>query len=356
MLFASAFMLTACENPNKTPANIKEKYEGIIRKYNNELVKLFGDSENGEGNTIVVKFNDPAIENKIYNNLGIDEISLRYRALDDIQSRILKYIFRYYEVWHQSFYDYASEYNQKDINKLYYKVADFEKSLARFNSAKLIFESEIDAIGNTSIVATTINKFTFEYNKLIEVSFDLIDYFKTLHVKYVAGEDTHSLNSAQRMLDEGYYNIAKYVYYENVLPLNYSTGSYGICDQVEIMKNKTSNYVLINDLSAPVRLLGDNITAELCETEFDDELTSKLANIVYTCTTFNQAFAVYLSKYHTFDNYTLLRVKLDLFNGMTLSEYVDSFSPMEKITYNFFKLFFNKTYVDYGYIFNELLN
>jgi len=356
MFFVSAFMLTACENPNKTPMNIKEKYNGIIRKYNTENTNLFGDSENIEGNTVVVKYNNPVIESKIYDSLDVDDVSLRYRALSEIQANMLKYIFRYYEVWHQPFYEYAGEYNQKEINKFYDKVLGFEKSLARFNNAKLVFESEIDAIGNTSIVATTINKFTFEYNKLIETSFSLIDYFKSLHVKYIAGEDNHSLNSVQRMLDEAYYNIAKYIYYENILPLNYSTGSYGICDQVELMKNKANSFVMINTLNAPLTLLGDNITAELCETEFNDVLTNKFANIVYTCASFNQEFTVYLENYNTFDNYTLLRVKLNLFAGMNLNDYVNGFSPMNKIIYNFSNMFFNKTFVNYSYIFNEMLN
>lgn len=355
LVFCFSLLLVACENPNKTPQDVKIRYEKLINTYSQNDTFLFGTKDSERGSTIVVQYNNPELASKIKSDFAYDNLHLRYRSLETIQANILKYTFRYFEVWKDSFYN-LENYNQKEINKLYKSIDVLDNHLNTFNQKKLEFERDFERLGDNVAMIQAVNKFTFEYNKLIEASFDFIDGFKSFHIKHIAPTDNHSLNSAQRILDEGYLMVAKYVYYENILPLNFYTGTFGICDQINIMHNNMSTYVITNALQLPVRVLGDYITAKLCETEIDDELTNKLTNILYTANSFKQAFEVYMSNYNLLDNATLLRVKLELVDGMTLNDYVNNLSTKKRICYNQRAVMLLDVFANYKQIINELLN
>lgn len=339
LIIISVPLFFACGgNPNKTILEVESRYQEMINKYKNENAYFFGEELQGLGKTIVIKYNDAELSNSITNGTGYNDLSLRLTALDDVQANLLKYVFRYYENWNESFFDNLAmyDYEQKELNELFAKMEELDNSLAAFKDKKTSFENEMVALILEGSKETVVSQFTYEYNKLIEKSIEFIEYFIDMHLKYMFNTttDISNINSGQRQLDEAYFSLAKFVYYANVNVYNYSTGENGICDMLELMKNRGSEHVYIDSLSAPIVNLGVNISLELSQTVFDDDLTNKLTNIKYTGDLFNQALASYLSLYNDLDQYSLLRVKLGLINGVSLESFVKNLNVDEKIAYD----------------------
>ena len=328
----------SCGNPNKNILEVETRYQQLINKYKTEEAYFFGEKADGFGKTIVLKYNDPALENSILNGTGSDDISLRLTALNLVQGNILKYIFRYYENWNESFYDNLSmfDFEQKELNELYAKMEKLDLDLEYFKSKKNEFENEMMSVSIPSLKATVISQFTFEYNKIIESSIDFVEYFKDMHLKYIfSGKtDISNINSASRQLDDAYFSLAKFIYYSNVFVYNYSTGENGICDMLELMENRGSEFIYLNYLQSPLGFIGENISVELSQTVFNDALNNKLTNIKYTGDLFNQSLESYLSLYSNLDQYSLLRVRLNLVDGVTLDSFVNNFAVDEKIAYD----------------------
>jgi len=338
LILSSISLFFACGNPNKTILEVETRYQEMINKYKNEDAYFFGEELDNFGKTIVIKYNDAELSNSILNGTGDSDLSLRLTALNNVQANLLKYIFRYYENWSESFFDNLSmyDYEQKELNELFAKMEKLDNSLNYFKTKKTTFENEMMAVALERSKETVVSQFTYEYNKLIESSIEFVEFFRNMHLKHIFSTttDISNINSGQRQLDEAYFSLAKFVYYSNVYAYNYSTGENGICDMLELMQNVGSEYVYIDSLLLPLTNLGANISIELSQTVFDDALTNKLINIKYTGDLFNQALDSYLSLYGDLDHYLLLRIKLGLINGVTLESYIKNLDVDEKIAYD----------------------
>ena len=338
LIVCSFPLLFACGNPNKATFEVEHRYQAMINKYKNEEAYFFGEEPYKEGKTIVIKYNDASISHRILNGSGSDDLSLMLSALGDVQANLLKYIFRYYENWNASFFENISmyDYEQKEINELYAKVENLDNALEVFKEKKKTFENEMIAVLLDGSKETVVSQFTYEYNKVIEKAIDFVEYFRDLHVKYIFSTTTNisNINAGQRQLDDAYLSLAKYVYYTNVNIYNYSTGENGVCDMTELMRNRGSQHIYINDIDGSLSMLGTNISLELSQTVFNEDLTNKLVNIEYTGALFNQALDSYLSLYENLDQYLLLRVELGLIDGVSLEDFVKNLDVDEKIAYD----------------------
>lgn len=356
---SSLSLFIACGNPNKTIEQVQNRYQEMVNTYKTEKVEFFGDTSAKQSKTIVVKFNEPEVRGKIASSNN-DEVTLRFRALNDIQANLLKFIFRYYENWNESFYENLKsyDYEQKELNALFEKIENLDNALKNFQSIKDTFEADIIMLNVEGSEVAIINQFAYEYNKVIEKSIEFVDYFRSFHLKTIFGGDTKitNVNSGQRLLDEAYLNLAKYVYYSNVDVYNYSIGKNGICDQLDLMKNSASKFVFIDALQIRLSDLGSNITNELCQTIFDDTLTNKLDNIDYNSSLFKQSLNIYLSLQDNLDYYTLLRVELGLIEGISINDYVENFNIDESIAYQNRMYMVDFLYPEYINLINELLS
>mgnify|MGYP004669684239 CR=1 FL=1 len=360
LIICSAFCLfVACGNPNKTIEQVQNRYQEMVNTYKKENVEYFGDTSANLSKTIVIKFNEAEVRAKISSE-NSDDVSLRFRALNDIQANLLKYIFRYYENWNESFYNNLKnyDYEQKELNTLFEKIENLDKALATFKEIKNTFEADVVMLNVEGSEIAIVNQFVYQYNKVIEKSIDFVDYFRAFHLKTIFDGEAKitNVNSAQRLLDEAYLNLAKYIYYSNIDVYNYSIGNKGICDQLDLMKNKSNKFVFINSLSLGLSNLGANITNELCQTIFDDELTNKLSNIDSNSSLFKQSLNIYLSLKDELYYYTLLRVELGLIEGISINDYVANFGISESVAYQNRMYMVDFLYPEYLSLINELLN
>ena len=350
-----------------TDENGQKEVPGVALEinYKGELGKYL---PNNITNNIALKVSDP----KLYN---------RYYALGYIEQKLLDWTFNYYENWAANLYaseELIEDVEQDDIENLYTKLENLDEAIGDFAAEKSKAEDEINAI--TFDGAINLTSFTYYFNDLIEASFDFVNAFRDVHVKYIWNTYTFGDNNEQnkllldRMIDEAYLNIAQIIYLENVKVFEYSE-----CDLNALIEEIDSGGYsedIISPLLTKISSL-DNGKAALLDAdakmyESDDinllknykydaaldanvpeTYNDRLEDYVYYLKAFNQKVGIYKKVYADFDMYEYNQVRLGL-STIDIDTYVNSLDRVEKANLVLLQDFARETFANYIETFSKI--
>lgn len=258
----AVFCLVGCGKTDRTVAEIKTLYTDTVNSYEAVIpAKPYEPNNNTnysnwyfEGNLstetgivsnpkmYVIFDNQNGLNSAVKNDFGFlssdsqanmnANLKLRYNQLTTVYARTLTMAFNYYSNWSESFYSNidSKKPNKDDLTNLYEKLKAFQRELASFNTAKKNTEREITLFElDGALIASSIDKLNYNYNKLIQKTIDFVSYFKDLHVKYFYSDVTTIDGAyAKRVYDEGLLELANYIYYDylNSLTKNATTQIY----------------------------------------------------------------------------------------------------------------------------------
>ncbi len=339
-------------------------------EYKGELAEFLPDIASNSA----LKTSDP----KLYN---------RYYALIYIEQKLLDWTFNYYKNWAPNMY--ASEellkndLEQEDVDNLYSKLEKLDEAIEAFSAEKSKAEDEIDAISFDG--AINLTSFTYYYNDLIEASFDFVNTFRDMHVKYIWDTYTFGDNAEQnklllnRMIDEAYLNIAQIIYLENVKAFEYSE-----CDLnplLSLIDGGDYSQIIVSPLLTSVNKLANGKEAVLknrsgvvdfyraddivLKTDYKYDATSdkyvaetyndRLVDYIYYLKAFNQKVGIYKKVYSEFDVYEYNQVRLG-FSATDMDTYVNSLDRVERANMVLLQDFSNETFANYIENFVKIFN
>ena len=345
-------MFFACGNDDKDIQDVKTK---ITKDVKEEFSKYFTNSE--LPNTMQVNYsteqdgNGSSLSNEINSNIlsGKTDNQLRFIALNKVYQPLMNYIMNYYEKWNESLY--LQNVSKKDATSLYNALKKYEQALDDFDSSKSEFESSVKILNDVKLAPTfSITKFTYNYNKLVEAQIEFVGKFIDLHKQYVTYPTTLSEGNVERLVDEAYYNIACFVYYENVKVFEYNVGDNGICDLSNLMKeySKGSNeYVKLNFIQEKIKDLNSTLIDDISNPAASDYAIETLNNFIYSANVYNQRFEVYLSAYNNIDMYGLSNYRFNNVANANVNNFVSRFSVVEMAQYELLCNFSEEVFVDY---------
>lgn len=335
-------------------SDIKNEYVKLVEQYKAETSEydVFGESLNDTSKTLIINYKNADISNKINASSPSSEIDLRYSALSKINQRLLLYIFRYYEKWSANFYENAEgKLAKSELTNFYEKFLAMKNEINNFINSIDTFENEIILFGVNSPLKLTLTSYTYKYNMLIEKSLDFVKTFRDYHVKYVFTSNSANYNSAQRLIDEYYLNLAEIVYYENVKCFNYENGNSGTCDLLYVMsefKNNPANkFILFDEIQNPILSLKTSIAQNLANSEYKDGAEQIINNAIYFSNAFSQNLITYGLVYNDLDYFELTQYKFGVVSG-SLNSYLSRFNEKENSAYTIISTMLN--YVTPSYI------
>lgn len=351
--------LVSCDEEDVKPSDIKSNYSQMVSNYS----EFFGTTVNDNK---MVKISYPTdISTYVNQSLSACDSNVEYRyvALNLGLQNILNYVFNYYQNWSESFYSNITDvdYDQDKINKLSNLQTELNNQFKIFKESKIEFENEISVFEVATPHETTVKLFTYQYNILIEKSIDFVDYFIYLHTLYVAKENLVNYNSAQRMVDQTYFNLAKLTYMENIKPFNYVYGANGLCDLSDIIKeykNGENEYVLLDEIEDDVVIISSSLDVDLkSEVVAVRESAERIVStLIYYLNTYNQNFEVFENIYDDLDFYNLVQYRFDIITGSTLDDFISRYNASQSSSYYFEGLFIEFVLEDYISAFNTVIN
>lgn len=312
-------------------------------------------------------------DSKLYN---------RYYALVYIEQKLLDWTFNYYKNWSSNLYEneelLKNELEQEDIENLYTKLENLDKAIESFDYEKSKAEDEIDAISFDG--AINLTSFTYYYNDLIEATFDFVNAFRDVHVKYIWDTYTFGENAEQnkllleRLIDEAYLNMAQIIYLENVKSFEYSE-----CDLnslLELINGGSTSKNIISPLLTSVNTLENGKLAVLnaqgkmfeaddivlVEDYREDKVNGgfiaetyndRLEDYVYYLKAFNQKAGIYKKVYSEFDVYEYNQIRLGL-GRVDFNTYNNSLNRIERANLALLQDFVNETFDDYINAFSKV--
>lgn len=327
---------------DKNSVNIKDAYLSMTTQYVIEE-KNFFFSNSLKPNSIVIDYADNvdlAINSPDLSN----DVQKRYKALD-YQQKILNNIFDYYHNHQEEFYTKASSANKDDLNTLYNKVTNLKNKLKDFESH---FERFEDATTESpfAIMEYHITSYSFELNKIIDASFDFIDYFHELYVKYCI--EDYSIYNAKNIhvyVDKAYIDIARIVYMENIKSFNETVGSNGVCDMSTVV-GSDNEYNILNVLdnkgTVSVNVL-DNLGAD---NELGREVLQNLNEFTYIRDVFEQRLETYKTNYSKIDKKFVSQYKFDEMAEFDYDSYLKTLSASDRATLVMIDNFVSQNFVD----------
>ena len=294
--------------------------------------------------------NDINLSSRTYNG---------YYAIYKIQDSIAKGVFNYYNKYVGSFYNAIDKVkvSSSDIKEYNKRMDAWVTATGKFAAAKEVFVSRVKISGELSIHSFIFSEFSKSYNDYIESSIKLVDYFKDLQIKYLLQDKAYTdQDSAERIVDEMVFNIAKTLYYEDLKSFNYSD-----CDLGELA-NDIVSHTNANDLT--------NSYAKVLFTYLSkttSSITSSNGDRVFVCgsyassrifgtrkyafisaiNSFNKKFALYQSIYNDIDVYAYNRARSG-YGSVSVEDFINAQTAEMQAKYNFMQDFHNYTLTEYA--------
>lgn len=352
----------ACGKNDKSIKDVQTKINTEIPK---EYSQYFTNSTSTH--TMKVKYsttvdkNGSSLSDQINSSItsGNTDNQLRFIALNKVYQQLINYIMNYYEKWNESLY--LQDISDKDSTALYNLAKKYENALENFTSAKTEFESSVKILGDVTLAPTfSITKFTFIYNELIESQINFVGKFIDLHKKYVTYSTTLAQENIERLVDEAYYNIACFVYYENIKVFEYNVGNNGICDLTNLMKeyfDGGNKYSKITYIQGEIKYLNSSIINNLSSTDSEmlNNAIGLINNFLYSANVYNQRFDAYLSAYKNIDMYGLSNYRFNNVVNGNVDNFVSRFSVVETAQYELLCNFSEEVFIDYVNGLNSLI-
>lgn len=322
----------ACDKNNDL-----EKIQAYLTETRNLYITDFF-SNSTKPNTISIDYSNVQINDESINaqiDLSKDNInnnSYRYKSLVFMQYT-LDNMMNVYEFWKDRFFlemRKIENINQKNLNEFYKTSENLRKQLSEFKIAKLNFENEILTMENIlNPSSITINIYCFEYNKLIDKVIDFTQKFIELNRLYIY-DDLENLSQIQFNIDEAYFNISTFIYWENIKAFNFNVGSNGVCDLYDLMfeyyNNNSNSYLLIEELKNPTKILSSNIIEKFSSSSSEINNAIKLKEDFYRAlNVFKQRKPVYSESLKQLDIYNLTIVKF----RSNIDNYITGYSSTE---------------------------
>lgn len=332
--------LCACDS-DKSYEDLKKLYEKTTQIYIvEEDNKFFADTANP--NTISIKYSVD-VENAINNVSPVTNLQKKY-AVIKYQQKLLNYIYSYYENNSEKFYKEISsaKIDKKEMNDLYSRLLKVNTTLSDFKEE---YDTFCNATRNvTDVMEFNLINYSYELNKLIDVSFDFIYKFIDVYEEYCIN-DYNLINATnlQYRIDKSYVDIANIIYLTNFKVFDYAVGSKGISDMSAIIDN-AEDFVLINDLEE-IKPLSLDISAGLDENSVNHANTMAIINdYLYSNEVFNQRFTTFQQIYNAENNYDLAQVKFGLVPGVKYDSYLSTITKSKLTTVEFMDNFILTTY------------
>jgi len=342
----------ACGKDDKDIQDVKTKINEDIK---DDYSRYFTDGE--LTNTMQVVYsndtdkNGSSLSTEINSNITADKTDnqLRFIALNKVYQPLMNYIMNYYEKWNESLY--LQNVSKKDATALYKAAKKYENALENFDTSKSEFENSVKILNDVKLAPTfAITKFTYNYNMLIESQIEFVGKFISLHKKYVTYPTTLSEGNMERLVDEAYYNVACFVYYENVKVFEYNVGNNGICDLSNLMReysNGSNEYVKLNYIQGKIKDLNSTLIDDISNPEASGYAIETLNNFIYSANVYNQRLEVYLSAYENIDMYGLSNYRFNNVANANVDNFISRFSVVEMAQYELLCNFADEVFVDY---------
>lgn len=330
-------LLCGC-GTDRSVADIKNEYLEMITTMQTNCKELFSDSV--RPNSIVISYPSmiqEAIENTSYSN----DIQKQFRGIY-YQQQVLDKIFAYYENNNENFYTKASsaDIKKEELNALFDSTRNLKTTVNAFVDYYKTFTSN----NVSDMMEFNLISYSYRLNGVIEASFDFINKFHDMNVKYcVENFNVYSPTSLQLYIDKAYVDIAQVVYLENIKAFNYSVGSNGVCDLSGIVGN-TSEFNILDKLTTK-----GNIKATILEgiSNDDTEVKNTLNTFCYVRDVFNQRVNSYMNTYNSLDMFNIVQYRFGLNGSVDYSHYLNSLSPSDHALVDMMDKFVGDTFVEY---------
>lgn len=260
-----------------------------------------------------------------------NKVQKRYKAIS-YQQNILDNIFNYYSNHQENFYMIAASknINKNELNTLYDKVNNLNKTLDEFESKYNTFIDAIESNGIPDIMEYNITSYSYELNKVIDASFEFIYYFHKLNTKYcLQNPNLYTEQTIQVYVDKAYIDMSYIVYLNDIKAFNYSVGENGVCDLAGVVGSDCKYNKL--EMLGVKKEISPNILENLVKDANDYDLTmEKLNEFSYCRKIFEQKFNNYLATYSSLNVYTIANYKFDQIIGVTYDNYINSLTASDR--------------------------
>lgn len=303
-----------------------------------------------------------------------EEMYYRYYALMYVQQPILNAIFNYYTNWSENFYTgiklvKEDDLNQDDLNNVYDKLVELDEQLVSFASARQKFQDDVDVLGFGNVNRSVLTTYTLAVNNLIAKSYEFVNAFKDVHVKYIWSDYSYNskqgigtIDQLQRMFDEANLNLA-YVVYSQLK--SFESSELDLCKYISPynLGERPNEITLLNiEYGELLNAWSDISTFKLQYTTVNtiDEITDTLSaaeqntinNFVYALKAYNQEVNVFKKIYTMVDMNKYVRVKYGI-DSITFADLFNSLNEVETANLNLILNFYN--IISQNYI-NQLFN
>ena len=282
-----------------------------------------------------------------------------YYAIYKIQDSVAKGVFNYYNKYVSTFYNAIDKVkiSSSDVKEYNKRMDAWVSATDKFAAAKEVFVSRVKISGELSIHSFIFSEFSKSYNDYIESSIKFVDYFKDLQIKYLLKDKVYTeQDSAERIVDEMVFNIAKTLYYEDLKSFNYSD-----CDLGELA-NDLVDHDSASGLTNPyARVLFTYLS------KTTSSITSSNGDRVFVCgpyassrifgtrkyafisaiNSFNKKFALYQSIYNDIDVYAYNRAR-SRYGSVDIDNFINAQTAEMQAKYNFMQDFHNYTLTEYA--------
>lgn len=285
----------------------------------------------------------------------------RYYALVYVQQPILNAIFNYYINWSENFYDGmklvdSKKLDEEDLNHIYEKLEALDEELDEFSQARDKFQSDVNVLGFGGINRSVITTYSLKVNELIEKSYDFVNAFKDVHVKYIwdgvsysSKEKVGTIDCLNRLVDEANLNIAYSIY-------TYIKGfEASECDLSWFIKEHKGEYY--GDVLKSWFEIEDfklkYLTVESVDKISDEQAIAEKSSIDkfnYARQTFNQKLEVFNEIYPQVNLNAYLRIlyNIDSSNSaQNVEMYINQLCEVERANFNLVINFYKETMENY---------
>lgn len=357
-IFAIIFFVGCGEE--KTFEDIRGLYSAFVKvtpvedQYDENAENLFfSNSENK--NTITIKYPEVIVDS-INNPAPINDMQYRYRGLY-YQQEILNSIFNFYEKHYENFYVVMSSNNDKgkeDLTSVYEKLNDLKVTLEEFKSYYDVF---VDSIAKNNTMRSNLTNYTFRLNVVIHKSFDFINEFKNVYLKYCVEDlSQNTVENLNLLVDIAYIDVAYTIFNENIESFNYTAGNNGECDLAPLFAEEAKDYNILNKL-CELKTISINIQNGLVsESANHNEVIALINNFRYAKELFEQRQNIYNSVYTQLDIYTINKYRYGQVSGVDYETYLKTLSVTDRSLIKLTEEFINVTFDNYIDKLNVIIN
>jgi len=351
LLLPLTLLFTACDISKYKSKEVQNLFKTTIE---NQI-----DSTTG----INTMFRDNHTINVVYTfdiyNVTVNEESsknmLNLFTLNNVYNKLFSAIFKYYEDWHENFFEYAdSRLSAEEFTNLYNKLNAINISLRDLSSQRDILETYMSDNMIEDIPSVEFGKYLFALNNTVEKSLNFNIYFRDLHLQKIFKDTSMSYNTVLRTMDDMLLSLAQIIYIDNIKPFNIINGELCFCDLDVLIKAYLNNnyYSKIDYLNMFNAELSNEVKQALGNGE-NLELINKVNKYLYYSNVLRQDILTLNSISSNIDYYTLSMYRFGQIDG-GISIYESTLTDLEKTTYEFLtkiELFIANTYFP---AFNEL--